>query len=261
VREFYESVARRLEGGAPFVIATIVRVAGSSPRDPGAKLVVLADGRIEGTLGGGKLEAQVIRDAVECLGSGGTTLRSYSLSEEGLGMKCGGRVEIFFEPVRSRDRLVVFGGGHVGRAIARLAPRAGFAVEVVDDRPEHLIVEGLPAGVRLVATDAAFRDGYEPLGPSDYAVIVTRDAATDAEIAGRHAARCAYVGVMGSRAKRAFIERTLVSRGLSTEDLGRIRCPMGVDIGSDTPDEIAVSVVAELIGARAARRAPRERVA
>ncbi|MGE5179160.1 MAG: XdhC family protein [Bacteroidota bacterium] len=257
MREFYESVARRLEGRDPFVIATIVRVAGSSPRDPGAKIVVLTDGRIEGTLGGGKLEAQVIRDAAECLGNGGPALRSYSLSEEGLGMKCGGRVDVFFEPVRSRDRLVVFGGGHVGRAVARLAPSAGFAVEVVDDRPEHLASEGLPEGVRLVATDSGFREGYEPLGPRDYAVIVTRDAATDAEIAGRHAGRCAYVGVMGSRAKRAFLERTLAARGIATEDFARIRCPMGVDIGSDTPDEIAVSVLAEMIGVRAARRAPR----
>jgi xanthine dehydrogenase accessory factor len=127
----------------------------------------------------------------------------------------------------------------------------------VDDRPEHLAAEGLPEGVRLVATDSGFREGYEPPGPGDYVVIVTRDAATDAEIAGRHAARCAYVGVMGSRAKRAFLERTLAARGIAPEDFARIRCPMGVDIGSDTPDEIAVSVVAELIAARAAGRAPR----
>lgn len=255
MRDFYESVSTLLDRHACFTIATIVRVAGSSPRDAGAKLIVLEDGSIEGTLGGGKLEAQVIRDAQECLAARAPSLRSYSLSEDGLGMKCGGRVYVYLEPVRPRERLVVFGGGHVGRAIARLAPSAGFRVEVVDDRPEQLAAGGVPAEIERVATDARFLEGYVPLGPEDFAVIVTRDAATDAEIAGRHAGRSAYVGVMGSQAKRAFLKRTLLASGLTKEAFESIRCPMGVDVGSDTPEEIAVSVVAELIAVRARGRA------
>ncbi len=254
MREFYERVAQLLRDRAPFVIATIVKVHGSSPRDLGAKMLVLADGSVEGTLGGGKLEAAVVRDARASLARGAPALESYSLSDEGLGMKCGGAVDLYFEPVVPAARLVIFGGGHVGRAIARLAPSAGFAVEVVEDRAEHLDSAGTPTGVRLVATDGAFRGGYAPLASGDYAVIVTRDAGTDADLAGRHAATCAYVGVMGSLAKRSFMKRTLLARGVPEDVFERIRCPIGMDIGADTPEEIAVSVLAELIAVRARRR-------
>lgn len=254
MREFYEEIRQLIEKHAAFVVATIVKVSGSSPRDVGAKMVVFPDGTVQGTLGGGKLEAQVIQDAKECLRRRAPALSSYALSAEGLGMKCGGAVEVYFEPVNPPARLVIFGGGHVGRAIARLAPSAGFAVEVVDDRPEHLDASAFPSTVGLVATDALFREGYRPLSSEDFAVVVTRDAGTDADLAGRHAATCAYVGVMGSQTKRAYMKRILASGGIREEDFERIRCPMGVDIGADTPDEIAVSVLAEMIAVRGARR-------
>lgn len=254
MRDFYDRVTQLLTEHVSFAVATIVKVGGSSPRDLGAKIIVFRAGTVEGTLGGGKLEAQVIRDALECLGRRSAATKSYWLSDEGLGMKCGGTVEVYFEPVTPAARLVIFGGGHVGRAIARLAPSAGFDVEVVDDRPEHLDAAAYPPGVRLRPTDPEFRDGFEPLSSEDYAVVVTRDAATDAALAGRHAPLCAYVGVMGSQAKRAYMERTLASTGISKEVFARVRCPMGVDIGADTPEEIAVSVVADLISLRASRR-------
>ncbi len=141
-----------------------------------------------------------------------------------------------------------------GSAVARLAPSAGFAVEVVDDRPEHLEPSAFPPGVRLLATDAAFRDGYTSLSPEDFAVIVTRDASVDADLAGRCAGVCAYVGVMGSQAKRAFMKRQVAAHGVQAEVFEGVRCPMGVDIGADTPEEIAVSVVAEMIATRSSRR-------
>jgi xanthine dehydrogenase accessory factor len=254
LREFYERLTRLLHEHGAFVVATVVKVSGSSPRDAGAKLVVLEDGSTEGTLGGGKLEARVVEDALDCLNRRTAATKSYGLSEEGLGMKCGGTVEVYFEPVTPTTRLVIFGGGHVGRAVARLAPSAGFAVEVVDDRPEHLDPSGFPPSTRLLATDPAFRDGYAPLSSDDFAVVVTREASVDADLAGRWAGVCAYVGVMGSRAKRAFMQREAAAHGVPPEVFERVRCPMGVDIGADTPEEIAVSVVAEMIAARASRR-------
>ncbi len=256
IRDFYDRVSQLLPGHACFTIATIVKVSGSSPRDAGAKMIVFQDGTTEGTLGGGKLEAQVIRDALDCLCRRANSIQSYRLSDDGLGMKCGGAVEVYYEAVAPAARLVIFGGGHVGRAIARLASSAGFAVEVVDDRPEHLDSSAYPSGVRLVTTDSTFREGFEALCSEDFAVVVTRDAATDAALAGRHAASGAYVGVLGSRAKRAFMQRAVASAGVSERDFERVRCPIGVDIGADTPEEIAVSVVAELIAVRKNRRAP-----
>jgi len=255
VRDFYRRLADLLAANASFAVATIVKVAGSSPRDAGAKMIVFHNGSVEGTLGGGKLEAQVIRDALETLHARTNAIKSYRLSEDGLGMKCGGTVEIFFEAVTPPTRLVIFGGGHVGRAIARAAPAAGFAVEVVDDRAEHLAPTDYPPQVRLHLTDASFRDGFDPLTPDDFAVIVTRDAATDAAVAGRCSATCAYVGVMGSQAKRGFMQRAAAADGVPPNVFERVSCPMGVDIGADTPEEIAISVVAELIARRASRRA------
>jgi xanthine dehydrogenase accessory factor len=256
MRDFYRHLSQLLDQGRPFAVATVVKVAGSSPRDAGAKMIVFPDGAIEGTLGGGKLEAQVIRDALESLRRRSSEIRSYWLNEDGLGMKCGGTVEVFFEAVAPPSRVVIFGGGHVGRAIARLAPPAGFTVEVVDDRAEHLEPSAFPPGVKLCSTDVDFRTGFDPLDGGDFAVIVTRDAATDAALAGRYAASCAYVGAMGSLTKREFMQRAAAAAGVPEDAFERVRCPMGVDIGADTPEEIAVSVVAEMIARRASLRAP-----
>lgn len=257
MREFYDRLPALLARHGTFAIATVVQVAGSSPRDEGAKMVVLQSGSIIGTLGGGSLEASVIQDALECLRSRTPALNGYDLTESGLAMKCGGRVQVYIEPVCPARRLVIFGGGHVGKAIARLALEAGFATEVVDDRPEHLAPAAYPEGVRLMKTDAAFREGYAPLGESDYAAVVTRDANLDADLAGRCAPICAFTGVMGSLTKRAFIQRRLSDAGVPREVIAKIHCPMGLDIGSDTPVEIAFSVIAQLIALRASlRRTP-----
>jgi len=257
MREFYERLPALLARHGTFAIATVVQVAGSSPRDEGAKMVVLPDGAILGTLGGGSLEAGVIQDAQECLRSQTPALKGYDLTESGLGMKCGGRVQVYIEPVCPARRLVIFGGGHVGKAVARLAHETGFATEVVDDRPEHLAPAAYPEGVRLTKIGADFREGYEAPGARDFAVVVTRQADLDADLAGRCAGTCAYTGVMGSLKKRAFIRRRLSDAGVPEEVIAKIHCPMGLDIGSDTPVEIAFSVLAELIALRASlRRTP-----
>lgn len=254
MRRFYDELARLLTEHSALVVATLVKVAGSSPRNQGAKMVVLPDGAIVGTLGGGGLEAQVVNDALECLAHRTSALKAYTLSEDALQMKCGGAVEVYLEPICPPDRLVVFGGGHVGKAIARQAPSVGFSVTVVDDREEHLSPGEYPAGTQLARTDSAFLEGFEPPGPCDFVVVVTRQADMDADLAGRHAGLCAYVGVMGSLKKREFIRKRLTEAGLPNERFAHMRCPMGLDIGSDTPEEIAVSVVAEMIAVRAQKR-------
>ncbi len=254
MRRFYEELAELLREHSLLVVATIVKVTGSSPRDAGAKMIVLPSGDVVGTLGGGSLEAQVTKDALECLAQRRPALKSYSLSESGLGMECGGACEVYFEPVCPPDRLIVFGGGHVGKAIARWAAAASFAVEVVDDREEHLDPAAYLPGATLVKTDKTFTQGFTPPGPHDFAVVVTREADMDATLAGRHAGVCGYLGVMGSAKKLGFIKKTLAAQGVQDDVLERIRCPMGLDIGADTPDEIAVSVIAEMIAVRSGKR-------
>ena len=254
MKAFYDSLFELLENHAALAVATIVKVSGSSPRNTGSKMVVLPDGSIRGTIGGGSLEAQVVRDALDCLKRRAPTMKAYSLSDSAMGMKCGGNVTVFLEPVSPADRLVVFGGGHVGKAIARLAPSAGFAVEVVDDRLEHLEAGAFPPGTELIQTDADYTGGFSPVGEGDFIAVVTRQHETDAELAGRFAGKCLYLGVMGSKTKAAFIKKRLQSRGLGARALKHIRCPMGLDIGADSPEEIAISAVAEMMAVRAARR-------
>ncbi len=254
MRKFFLRLAELLETHPSLVVATVVRVAGSCPRDVGARLIVFADGGTEDTLGGGALEARAVEDALGFLSRRTPGLARYRLSGDDLGMKCGGEAELYFDPVFPEDRLVIFGGGHVGRALAREAAGVGFAVEVVDDRGDALQPSDYPPGTALVATDAAFATGFEPPGPTDFVAILTRNAETDGELAGRYGADCAYVGVMGSAAKMAFIRKTLRDRGVTDDAIDRIHCPMGVEIGSDTPAEVAVSMVADLIRVRAARR-------
>lgn len=256
MKDFYERLPGLLAKHGCLAIATVVQVAGSSPRDEGAKMIVLKDGSIVGTLGGGSLEADVIAEAQACLISGVAALRSYDLTESGLGMKCGGRVQVYIEPVCPPRRLVIFGGGHVGKAIARIAGEAGLAAEVVDDREEHLAPSSYPEGVRLVRTDASFSEGFDAPGAADFVVVVTREANLDADLAGRYAGSCAYTGVMGSLRKLAFIKKRLAEAGVPEGVAAKIRCPMGLDIGSDTPGEIAVSVIAELIALRSSLRKP-----
>lgn len=253
MKEFYRALAEILERHGSCAIATVVCVEGSCPRDAGAKMVILPDGAANGTLGGGKLESEVAKDALESLRTRRAALKRYNLSEEDLGMKCGGVAEVYIEPVVPRSRLVIFGGGHVGKAIAKVALAAGLTPEVVDDREEHLRPEDYPTGAILIRTDDSFAEGFEPPGPADCVLVVTREAATDASLAGRYSGLCAYTGVMGSKTKLGFIRKTLKTRGVADEALDRIRCPMGLDIGADTPEEIALSVLAEIVALREGR--------
>lgn len=235
-----------------FVLVTVVEADGSSPARVGFRMAVYADGSQRGTVGGGNLEHTAQGIARELLRSGApASLRSFSL-EKDLGMACGGEVRLFFEPY-SPWRLTIAGGGHVAQAIAPLALSAGFLVEILDDRPEIARApwpEGVP--VRI----GALHDLCAELtpGPRHLALVMTYQHGRDAEAAAgllRH--DLVYVGVIGSRTKAEGLRRALLDSGAPVERVERLRTPVGVPIGAQTPAEIAVSVVAELIAVRAGR--------
>ncbi|NOZ78989.1 MAG: XdhC family protein [Acidobacteria bacterium] len=250
----YERLPRFLAEHGSLVLATLVETKGSAPRHVGAKMVVFPDGTVAGSLGGGALEKAVIEDALARLEARAPALLTYDLTEGGIGMKCGGKVRVYVEPVVPARRLVIFGAGHVGKALAAIAVRTGFAVEVVDDRADALDPASYAEGIRLLKTDAAFEEGYTPPGPADFAVVLTRDFDTDADITGRLAGACAYLGVMGSAAKWRHIRKNLAERGTPEDLVAKVHCPVGLDIGADTPEEIAVSILAELLSVRAKAR-------
>jgi xanthine dehydrogenase accessory factor len=253
---FYEELARRLRAGWTVVVATLVARQGSTPRRFGAKMIVSEAGETAFSIGGGAFEALVIEDAKEALRSGGGFEKDYRFTEQGenaLGMVCGGSARVLFEVVRPPAALLVFGGGHIGRELACLGVRLGFDVTLVDDRPRYLDPHRVPPGVKLVRTEHDFSGELPPVPPGAYVAIVTRCHRTDLA-AVRHAVGrgAVYVGLIGSRRKVATVKSRAVELGTPAADLEELRGPMGLPIGAETPEEIAVSVAAEMIAVRRA---------
>ena len=300
-------LARAGSGGA---LATVARTSGSTPVPAGTKLLIGPAGRLEGTVGGGCVEADVIAVAVDVRDLGPRILTHHLNADLAgdLGLSCGGTVEIVIEPLvpaqgyvwaleqaaaaesgvvttgldwsagplkefapgpvaaiaplaeLSGDRrtlierlslpprVLVFGAGHVGSAIAQAANAAGFRVVVVDDRPEFADPGRFPLGVTVCAASVDEALSRFPIGPVDAIVIATRGHRHDAVILERVAASPAgYVGLLGSRRKQAVVTKALATAGVPAEALARVRVPVGLSIGAVTPEEIAVSIVAELI--------------
>ena len=253
----YQAVLALLDSGETGALCTVVASSGSSPRKPGTKMLVRADGSIVGTIGGGAIEQAVRAQATEVIRTGRATRFAAHLTRE-LAMCCGGRMDVFVEPVGAHPWLLVFGGGHIGTALTRVASEAGFRVQVIDEREEWAGAGQHPAAVAVL--NEAPLDVVEslPWGPSTSAVVVTHDHALDEMIV----ARCleqpwSYLGMIGSRAKAHRIVQRLSARGVDPTQLARLRAPIGVAIGAQEPGEIAVSIVAELIalkrGAQTAR--------
>jgi xanthine dehydrogenase accessory factor len=248
-----EPLARAAElqaAGRAFVMVTVVAARGSAPRHAGAKLVLEPDGAFCGTVGGGAIEHAVLSRRAEWVALVEPKLVTYDLTRD-LGMACGGAVDLLIEPVGARPRLVLYGAGHVAIELTAVAARAGFRVAVVDDRPEWANRDNHPAADEVVVAPLdGSTDGVE-LTPADYVVVVTRGHRYDFEMASR-ALRAAprYLGVIGSRRKAAALRERLATDGHAPDAVAAVRVPVGVDIGSETPPEIAVSVVAELISVR-----------
>lgn len=251
-------ISRRLAGlydkGQAAVLCMVVEESGSTPRSTGSSMLVFPGGAIEGTVGGGVTEHRVIEKALELLkkGTGSLVYReTLSATDAALeGAACGGSMGIYLEVVGRRRELVIFGGGHVGKAIARLGDMTGFAVTVWDEREEFANPEHIPWGKTLCCSLEEL-PGRMPVFHGDtYAVIVTRGHALDADVVklleGREAA---YVGMIGSRRKIAFVRERLLGQGVSPEFLDGIFQPVGLPIGAETPEEIAVSVMAEIVAA------------
>jgi xanthine dehydrogenase accessory factor len=235
----------------------VVRASGSVPRRVGARMLVRADGSTVGSIGGGAFEATVALEARELLRGGAprAEVRRYAFTESGedaLGMACGGTSEVLLEPLPAGERLVIFGAGHVGVALASLAATVGFAPEIVDDR-EGLVEEARRRGVGTAhRCDPGWREGVPPLDPSCAVAVVTRCHRTDV-LALRNVlgVPLRYVGLIGSRRKKQVVlEQLRREDGATEDDLARIRCPIGLPLGGDTPEEIAVSIVAELLQLR-----------
>lgn len=239
-------------------LATVVSATGSTPRDATARMLVLPDGTTRGTIGGGKFESLVIEDARKLLARRGLPFtRRYDFVPEGpnaFGAVCGGTATVLLEVLERAPRLLVVGAGHCGRALARMAAFAGWEVAVADERPEQLEPAAFPEGTRLVLVKEDYSDLPLPAS-ADSVALVSRGHVTDGRAFRRlRGVPVAYLGMMGSNAKIKALFDELRAEGWAEEELKRAHSPIGLDIGAESPEEIAVAIVAELVQARRARK-------
>ncbi len=247
--DIYEAVVACQAEGTPAVLAIIVAAFGSTPQKTGAKMLVKADGGTVGTVGGGKAEAEVVQAALKVLHAGTPRLLDLELTETA-GYLCGGHLRIYLEPVVAAPPLIIVGAGHVGLALAALAGFAGFRVTLADDREVPLPEELARVDLRRIAD---FRRAFEGLDVEETTAIViaTRGHEHDLEAAAAALETpAAYIGLLGSVRKREAMAKALGDMGFSREDLARVRTPVGLDLGAVSPEEIAVSIAAQLIAQR-----------
>lgn len=243
--------ALRLErAGEPGLLVTLVDSGGSTPRHGVARMVVRGDGSVVGTIGGGAVEHAMVREGLErVLPSGAPELVERDLGA--LGMTCGGRVRVLIEPLGVQPGLVVFGAGHVAAQVVPLAARCGFVVRVVDDRPELASAERFPDAAGFVHTFDPSAWAALGLGPAAFAVVVTRGHEHDYGVVRALVERdLAYLGMMGSRKKVAEVRERLAGEGIDEARIARIHAPIGLPMRCETPAEIAVSIVGELVHVR-----------
>ncbi len=243
-----------LETHRPFVLAIVVRAVGSVPRHAGAKMLVPLEGEPVGTVGGGAVEHAVIEEARRMLvTSEPARTLAMDLAQESA---CGGRMEVFLDPHRACKRIVLVGAGHVCAAVAPLLVRLGWDVTVLDPRAERLELSEY-RHCRRVHAEFAAAAARIPFADDLFILIMTPQHTHDTEVAdGALAKPWRWLGVIGSRRKAAQIKAELATRGHSPERIARLRSPVGIEIDSDTPDEIAVSIAAELIRETASAKQP-----
>jgi len=252
--DIYEEILKLRQEGRRAALATIVNVRGSIPSFETAKMLVRDDGSIAGTIGGGCVEAEVWQAAREVMENGKPRTLSFNLNQNpkyDTGLVCGGTLDIFIEPVFPPASLYIFGAGHVAFNLYKVASNAGFEITVVDDRDSYANRERFPEAKQVISED--YDRAMSRLSPNEtsYIVIVTRGHRDDMRVL-RWAVqtRAQYVGMIGSKRKTITIFRELVKEGIPEHLFHRVHAPVGLDLGAITPEEIAVAITAELIGAR-----------
>jgi xanthine dehydrogenase accessory factor len=245
----FQKIADIEDNNEAAVLCTIVRSQGSTPRRAASKMLVFPNGKIEGSVGGGEVEKRVIDEALVALQQGKPAYLAYDMADPAQGDPgiCGGRVEVYVEPIMPKPALVVVGGGHVGRAIVHLAHWLGFWVAVCDDRPEFCNAQAVPEA-----------DAYYPMTMQElpavlkitswtYIVLTTRGV--DVDVPGLPVlldTPAAYLGVIGSRRRWLMTRKQLLEHGVSEDKLDQVHSPIGLELNAETPEEIAVSIMAEI---------------
>ncbi len=248
--EIFHALVENLTAGEKLSMCIIVDNRGSTPRRVGSKMLVYPDGSILGTVGGGEMENRVRKEAINAMQDGRPRLLEFNMVDPANGDPgvCGGSLEVYVEPISPRPTLVIIGMGHIGKEVAHLAHRLDFRIVITDDREEFCSQETIPdADERYPIPMAEFAETYN-IKSDTYIVFTTRGS--DVDVAGLPAileSPAAYIGIIGSKRRWIHTRNLLIEKGVSTEKLGRINSPIGLDLGGEKPAEIAVSILAEIL--------------
>ena len=258
--EIYQEIIDANVRGEALALATVVKAEGSTPGKVGFKMLVYSDGRILGTVGGGRNEAEALTQAMQVMRTGEARLIVVKYEGADVGSDepiCGGLSEIFIDPISTAPTLIIFGAGHIGQALAKIAKIAGFQIVVVDDREDFANKENFPDAKQILVTDVKGAKEKLHLTPTSCVVIITRGHKNDLDVL-RSFVTCElkYIGMIGSKRKIAEIFELLERESVTRKLLEKVHAPIGLNIGSETPGEIAVSIVAELISVMHAANEP-----
>lgn len=243
--KLYES----LNKGESSALAVITHENGSIPRGSGSIMAIWEDGRTLGSVGGGKVEYLVVKKAVECIHKGEDSQFEFKLNEQGgLGMKCGGEVKGYIRVFKPKAKLIIAGAGHISEKLNKLAKVLDFYTVIIDDREEYANRERFAEADEIIVGDIGNSlDAYE-VNNATYIVIVTSGYETDkAALEASISTEAGYIGLIGSTKKIRAVMQQLLEAGVPEEKLKAVFAPMGIDIASNLPEEIALSILSEII--------------
>lgn len=251
ILDIYEEIVRIRRSGGTAALATIVSRKGAAPRKDTAKMLVREDGSTLGSIGGGCVDGEVWQEAMNAIKEGTARMVNYRLTEKDMaesGLICGGVLDVFIEPIKPTQVVCIFGAGHIAQPLSRMAKVAGFDVVVVDDRPTFANPERFPEA------DAIYGEGFDEafgeleLNRNSYIVIVTRGHLHDQHVLKWALSTDArYIGMIGSKRKINTVYKNLQEEGVPEGEFKRVHAPIGLDIGAETPEEIAVSILAQIV--------------
>jgi len=248
--EIYQELANVTSKGEWVVLATVVSSRGSAPRKAGAKMLIKKDGTFIGSVGGGGVEQQVREKAIEAMNSSGPQIVHFDLSGTGeeAAMICGGQMDVFIEPIVLPETLYLCGAGHISQSTAAMGKMLGFRVVVIDPRPEYNNIERFPNADSLVVEDYAIAIPELDIDENSYIIIYTPGHILDEQCLYFAAVtKAKYIGMIGSKKKVKEVKERLSQKGISQQQLDRVYAPIGIEIGAETPEEIAISILAEII--------------
>ena len=250
MKTIYKALEELEKSNEAAALCTVIKSEGSTPRHVGSKMLVYPNGHFIGTVGGGDLEHRVMDEAWMSIADGKSRLLSYSMSDPTRGDPgvCGGQVEVFVEPILPPAGIVIIGGGHVGKAVAHLAKWLGFRVIVSDDRPEFCNKETIPDADAFYVCPMNELPKHMKIDKRTYLILTTRGSTIDsAGLSPLLDSPAAYIGVIGSKRRLATTVKDLKARGESDARIARVHSPIGLELRAETPEEIAVSIMAEIL--------------